>query len=1225
MEPLQVPLLLKRARGLVKIHGLTPDTDASHKQVWSALTEGRPDTGIPLQYELTPETADIFPDRKSKKKDDRRNSVATEEDFIPEGIVKENWVHKHKEQIPSVVVIFFNLEWQAENWATRESECADLINGIRANAKGRYTRLVAVLLQASPLPDGDTLVEERAVSLRNACQLKTRSSLFALPSKDSGLKGMVIRLESAFFELSVKYYEQAEMSVKNRIEAHATETVLAARYLFKCGYFCELRQQRQSALKSYTQMYTMLRDAQGTGVPLAEIKGVAGLVLAKICQLHFAAQKPKDALTTFREHMKVFASREGRKATVFRHYAWLAEQQFLFAHVFEEAVDAGLAATYVEHPGHYYFRAAEQVQRWKDAGADALAGLPEAQAAAEAKAETPEYIGQTNIVLSNVDDAVLSELSPSDLELVKLAVLEKTYPHSVTIVDMCDKAIVRFSDLRVGKRKVSSRRSLCMIHAVRAGELVELGRHREALDGVVPAINQFRIDKWFELLGHTVEFAARASYVMRDAHTLVLCLLEMSSTGAACLAEPIRTWAHSSLTAVLSGKPPAAPEGTDAADEEWAKHLGATDTALELDMGDFRHALDCKVCVERESIPADEDVCIYLLFHSTLQGSIRIHDLDASFAGEDTGGKPKLKFDAEVEKNGIELVPNVTTIVKVTVLPCDTIAETVSCVAVAASMGEGSHAFRMQWSTDWLADAIVPALLYHDHMFCVESAEKVPWSSIPTVREAIVTKLASRVAISLEHMRPALVGERYNLAIRLTSEEPVEMTDVRLKLSVLENNEPCKVLVGDGKDGDKGAKGVSETEWELDPLPVGGSAVRTQVLKFDKVCGVDLVVELTYNTKTTTSTGVEQAWEHARELHEVLQATRPITCTASLDTLQMDPLPTKRTPAGGAPPLLRDEPVLIKLSLTSNVPWPLYIASITLHDKKKPSSVATNTHPRLESVEGLEAAAGLVLYPAEELTATACMGTAGTRADEVSLGYASVQLRRAEGGGDDTSTTMCPLPIVPIASPPVSVHSRAAAVGRLRQPLRVTYTLKNHSRVPQDVVFEVEKSRLMIFSGYQKVSMKILPGAADANGDITPSEKVIEYMAFPLEAGYIPLPRAQVTVGPLDKGEKITLVHGPSMTFIKGVNIDKPVPPAIPPVTPPASPKVKNDSIGDDNPVGESDANADTDTTQGEAGPGESKPTKEQSDAQVEAEAEADATVEEAIEAEEKDISEEGQ
>ena len=58
------------------------------------------------------------------------------------------------------------------------------------------------------------------------------------------------------------------------------------------------------------------------------------------------------------------------------------------------------------------------------------------------------------------------------------------------------------------------------------------------------------------------------------------------------------------------------------------------------------------------------------------------------------------------------------------------------------------------------------------------------------------------------------------------------------------------------------------------------------------------------------------------------------------------------------------------------------------------------------------------------------------------------------------------------------------------------YTVKNHSRIPQDIVFEVEKSRAMLFSGFQRVTMKILPGDADAEGDLRPSEKVIKYVAL---------------------------------------------------------------------------------------------------------------------------------
>jgi hypothetical protein len=112
-----------------------------------------------------------------------------------------------------------------------------------------------------------------------------------------------------------------------------------------------------------------------------------------------------------------------------------------------------------------------------------------------------------------------------------------------------------------------------MIGAVRARELFELGEHQAALEAVRVAIDQYRADHWFELLGHTVEFAARASYEMRDAPTLIKCLLEMSSSGAARLPEPTREWAHAGLVALLTGKPPAPPKGTTQNDAAWAEAL----------------------------------------------------------------------------------------------------------------------------------------------------------------------------------------------------------------------------------------------------------------------------------------------------------------------------------------------------------------------------------------------------------------------------------------------------------------------------------------------------------------------------------------------------------------------------------------------------------------------------------------------------------------------------
>lgn len=72
----------------------------------------------------------------------RRQTDFTDEDYVPPGILKRNWVPKHKNVIPSVVVAFFDLEWQDENWTDREAHCAKVIDELRSAMNGRLTRLV---------------------------------------------------------------------------------------------------------------------------------------------------------------------------------------------------------------------------------------------------------------------------------------------------------------------------------------------------------------------------------------------------------------------------------------------------------------------------------------------------------------------------------------------------------------------------------------------------------------------------------------------------------------------------------------------------------------------------------------------------------------------------------------------------------------------------------------------------------------------------------------------------------------------------------------------------------------------------------------------------------------------------------------------------------------------------------------------------------------------------
>jgi hypothetical protein len=58
----------------------------------------------------------------------QRNSY---EWYIPKGILKTFWMKKHLELIPSVVVVFFDLDWDEGAWKERQMECATRVEIVR--------------------------------------------------------------------------------------------------------------------------------------------------------------------------------------------------------------------------------------------------------------------------------------------------------------------------------------------------------------------------------------------------------------------------------------------------------------------------------------------------------------------------------------------------------------------------------------------------------------------------------------------------------------------------------------------------------------------------------------------------------------------------------------------------------------------------------------------------------------------------------------------------------------------------------------------------------------------------------------------------------------------------------------------------------------------------------------------------------------------------------------
>ena len=51
--------------------------------------------------------------------------------YAEKGILKTNWFNKHLYQIPSLVVVFFDLDWDEPNWKEKQMECATKVELVR--------------------------------------------------------------------------------------------------------------------------------------------------------------------------------------------------------------------------------------------------------------------------------------------------------------------------------------------------------------------------------------------------------------------------------------------------------------------------------------------------------------------------------------------------------------------------------------------------------------------------------------------------------------------------------------------------------------------------------------------------------------------------------------------------------------------------------------------------------------------------------------------------------------------------------------------------------------------------------------------------------------------------------------------------------------------------------------------------------------------------------------
>ncbi|KAM7354828.1 trafficking protein particle complex subunit 11 gry [Cochliomyia hominivorax] len=603
--------LLVAPQPLIGLCGLDVNRNPVHKSIWDAFSNNRKADRAAVQFKLLPNNYD-FPVAKPK-----RNSY---EWYHPKGILKRNWMLKHLHVLPAVVVLFQDMEWNDVNWTEKQMQCAATIQSLKNSLQERNTRICLVLLQkAAPLPPGeDMLASERAASLTSACNLNSKM-LFVLPHTEH-LMGYALRLESAFLDMAQSYYTLMAKRIRtHRDQLTAAHTTLKIRHQFKLGFVAEMRQDFSTALKHYTQSYTTLDEIRITDANCLEIKTIAGFLIYKICRLMFKLKVPRDSINQFIGHIDKYKNRVGYKDLLFEHYAWLSKQHSVFAELFCEAIKNGLPALQTQHPGIYFHKAAEYIQKRKEA-------FMQCNVPSSPTDSQNSFNPQLNNISSLYTEyfGIISSTSGEPINEQQISLMirenEKLFNHSAAIINLLSLAMAQFKMYKC----LRFRKKLAIDMA---DEYFKSGDHGKALTLYSLMLPDYRHDKWPSLFSDVLLKTMRCALLSASISDFISCSLEALSFKINYTPSE-RVMVLENLWKVLQGTAPV-PQNQNAPEVHslWTEALNNVKSPLQIDLDKLTELIEFCTTFEKFELKNDDIIKLNLVMRLQTDVPLKIRNL----------------------------------------------------------------------------------------------------------------------------------------------------------------------------------------------------------------------------------------------------------------------------------------------------------------------------------------------------------------------------------------------------------------------------------------------------------------------------------------------------------------------------------------------------------------------------------------------------------------------
>jgi len=1030
--------ILRTPQPLIALSGLEQNK-AAHRRVWEVFTSNRGLDRHSLHFiNLLQDSSVAFPPVKAKK--------SSYEWYVPKGVIKIDWIHKHQNLIPSVLVLFQELNWNDGELAEKARQCAERVKQIKGALQGRGTKICVVLLQDDS-SHGDT---DSVTNFCTECEISPRS-LFVIGTKD--LLSAVIRLEATLHELSQNYYHLEIKNVRSHKDAlnKSSHMILMIRHMFKIGYLNEMKSDLHSAQKAYQTAYSLLLESKMNEFNVVEYKTIAGYVSYKISRLGFRLSLPRDAISHFRKHLDNFKTKTGVPELGWEHAAWQATQSAMFAQLFLDAHRNGQQAIQTQHPGIYFQLAADYAisrRKLAEEQCNQIQSYPQP----DPLMDTPIFYGQRPWRPGKIEPVDLQR-EKEGIEALQYRERTKT-KHSEIIIKLQESAIEQFESF-------SSPRMKNQVKVQMAEELMIAERYGEALAAFLPCVEVYRREGWIKLAAATLLKAIKCAFLTINVEVYVnLCLDLISPESESSLADKQRI--EQNLFLVLHLKPPLPEPSLTGKSERASVGQAAKNWKEKLEsMG--------KIVVTLPST-STIDLAPSLAKSSKLGDVINVTLSMRNFTTqqvEATNIKCKMNIpdynDQLVVPGTVILPPNGQTKVEINVKPYSShLDQTLKVVSFQFNLKSFEHVvFQKDLTTGNTHGAIETRLIPRD----------------------------SQIEVELVGNLPALIGEWFNLKLSLKSTEKSPASNLEVVCWLRDGGDP---VIADTTDlstfpgfpttpttpGGSQPLEMQKSVMTVPSLDPGGTEYISFFLRASTIGSRAVAVQLRYSVALDAETCVCSCLK-------VVEVEMIPVFEFSFSVLNQRLEETKQVSAGQGFMIL---PKVVCVS-----PHNLVITDSRL-DVRAPLVVEKESH----DISGSELCR---LFQVEQgFPAQVPQENLITQFDTETVPLGKFHLFWKRKLSEIINETVFELQNIKVSRSFMSLKFRLPAYGILRTPAEASFEIINRTEIMQEYSLTMEPSESFMFSGPKQLRTKVFPW----------DTCTIRYVLYPLLTGNLVLPRLKI-------------------------------------------------------------------------------------------------------------------